>query len=61
MIERHNRHQMRKQRAGRVELPSTHDHVVAGIGKPRVEVGRAFRSKLGERVAEAYATQNFAE
>ena len=61
IIECNDRHQMRKQCTGRVELPSAHDHVVAGIGEFRLEVGRAFGPKFGERVSEAHATQDFAE
>ena len=61
VIERHDRHEMREQRAGAVELAAVDDDVVAGVDEGGLEVDRALRAELGEGVAEAGARQHLGE
>ena len=54
-IEGDDRHEMGQQRPGGVEFLAAHDHVVAVIGEPGLEIGRPLGPALGEGVASASA------
>ncbi len=60
-VRRHDRHEMREQRAGRIELAAGHHDVVALVLEARLEIGGAFGAELGKGVAEADAFQHLAE
>ena len=58
VVERHDRHVMREQRARGIELAAGDDHVVARVGPGGLEVDRALRAELGEGVtAVGYLTR----
>ncbi len=59
VIERHDRHQMRQQRAGRIEFLSIDDHMIAGVGKPCFKIGRALGTEFGKGIAEPRPFQHF--
>ncbi len=61
LVDGDDRHEMREQGAGRVELAAGDQHMVAMVGEACLELGGALGAELREGVPEADSAQHLAE